>query len=174
MKYSKFSAHVLGFNANGQCLLVKRRDIPVWVIPGGQSEPKETPKETALREFWEETGIRLKEKNLTLAAYYLPHNNQIAKYTFICRLKPACKPIKTSESSAFGFFSLDNLPHPITFYEKQRVYEASGKHFGDIIIRSNAVNIIKELINLLSHPLLLLCLLFRYFYFKKIKPNKSK
>lgn len=47
-------------------ILLQQRDDPVppagagrWTVPGGQREGDETPRETALREFEEETGIRL-------------------------------------------------------------------------------------------------------------------
>ena len=38
-------------------LLVKRRDIPVWVLPGGGVDPGESPEEAAVRETAEETGL---------------------------------------------------------------------------------------------------------------------
>ncbi|MEZ2129117.1 MULTISPECIES: NUDIX hydrolase [unclassified Sinorhizobium] len=45
---------------DGRFLLVLRRNPPsadMYAFPGGRAEPGETPAETALREFTEETGI---------------------------------------------------------------------------------------------------------------------
>lgn len=45
---------------DGKILLIRRRNPPsfnMFAFPGGRAEPGETPAETALREFWEETGI---------------------------------------------------------------------------------------------------------------------
>lgn len=45
----------------GRVLLVKRRHPPaadLYAFPGGRSEPGETLEETALRELFEETGLR--------------------------------------------------------------------------------------------------------------------
>jgi mutator protein MutT len=41
-------------------LLVRRKHAPfagLWSLPGGKAEPNETPRETAMRELREETGI---------------------------------------------------------------------------------------------------------------------
>ena len=38
-------------------LLCKRRDVPLWDLPGGRMEAKETPEQCALREVKEETGF---------------------------------------------------------------------------------------------------------------------
>lgn len=46
---------------DGRILLIRRRNPPsfdMFAFPGGRAEPGETPAETALREFLEETGIR--------------------------------------------------------------------------------------------------------------------
>ena len=42
---------------DGKVLLVKRRDIPVWEIPGGAIDKNETAEIAILREIKEETGI---------------------------------------------------------------------------------------------------------------------
>lgn len=41
-------------------LLVKHKKFNKWVQPGGHIEEKETPEEAALREVYEETGLRVK------------------------------------------------------------------------------------------------------------------
>jgi mutator protein MutT len=45
---------------DGRMLLIRRKNPPsydMFAFPGGRAEPGETPDETALREFEEETGI---------------------------------------------------------------------------------------------------------------------
>jgi len=42
---------------HNKVLLVKRKDVPVWVLPGGGVDENETIEEAAKRELFEETGI---------------------------------------------------------------------------------------------------------------------
>ncbi len=41
-------------------LLVKHKKLKKWVQPGGHIEHNETPEETAIREVYEETGLKVK------------------------------------------------------------------------------------------------------------------
>jgi 8-oxo-dGTP pyrophosphatase MutT (NUDIX family) len=43
---------------NGKLLLIKRSDNALWAVPGGLTEVGETLAETAVRELWEEVGVR--------------------------------------------------------------------------------------------------------------------
>ncbi|MCD7109005.1 NUDIX hydrolase [Rhizobium sp. DKSPLA3] len=59
---------------NGRYLLVRRSKPPsadMFAFPGGRAEPGETPAETAVRELFEETGIRGSAPRL-FATYDLP------------------------------------------------------------------------------------------------------
>lgn len=104
----KHAAIGLLYDINRRILLIKRRDVPVWVLPGGGIEAHETPEQAVCREVWEETGFRVKA------------SRQIAHYTPINRLsKPAyvfeCEIIdgalrKGCETQQIDFFDLKCLP----------------------------------------------------------------
>jgi 8-oxo-dGTP pyrophosphatase MutT (NUDIX family) len=44
----------------GRVLLIKHKKVGFWLNPGGHIEVDEAPHAAAEREFWEETGIRVK------------------------------------------------------------------------------------------------------------------
>ena len=56
-----FCASVFVIDRNKKkILLVKNKKFNKWVQPGGHIEENETPEETAIREVYEETGLRVK------------------------------------------------------------------------------------------------------------------
>lgn len=48
-----------GIVLRGRCFLALRRYNGVWLLPKGHVDPGETLEETAVREVWEETGLRV-------------------------------------------------------------------------------------------------------------------
>lgn len=44
-------------------LLVKHKKLGFWLTPGGHVDPNEMPHQAAEREFWEETGLKVKAIN---------------------------------------------------------------------------------------------------------------
>ena len=65
------SVYGILFNAaRTEVLMVQRRDIPVWVLPGGGLDKGEAPEEGTLREVLEETGY--KTAIVRKVAEYLP------------------------------------------------------------------------------------------------------
>lgn len=54
------SAHTIIFSPDKtQVLLTLRRDMPLWEFPSGGIEQGETPEQTAVREAFEETGLKI-------------------------------------------------------------------------------------------------------------------
>ena len=53
------SASVHVFDEQGRLLLVEQAETGEWSTPGGAIELGETPADAALREMWEETGLRV-------------------------------------------------------------------------------------------------------------------
>ena len=54
------SVTVLIWDEEGKLLLVRQSDPEIWSTPGGTIEPQECPADAAMREAWEETGLRVR------------------------------------------------------------------------------------------------------------------
>ena len=111
---------------NKKILLVKHADYNKWLQPGGHIEEDEIPEEAAIREVYEETGIKI-----TLLGEHFPREDDLIRPLGIqCNRKPNGDrhidilyvgrpnnpeaPIKlNSESMDAGWFSrheLDEMP----------------------------------------------------------------
>lgn len=60
----KVGANAAIFDAAGRILLIRRMDDGLWCLPCGWLEPNESPEEGAVRETWEETGLRVAVERL--------------------------------------------------------------------------------------------------------------
>lgn len=94
-------------------ILVKRRDVPVWVIPGGGIEGNETPERAAIREAKEESGFDI--KIIRKVAEYT-HIGSGKKNHLFEAMVIGGKATINSEASAIEFFDPNNPPemrHPL-------------------------------------------------------------
>jgi 8-oxo-dGTP pyrophosphatase MutT (NUDIX family) len=98
------------FSSNGkEILFIKRRDTPIWVLPGGGIDPGEEPCDAVVREVLEETGLHCRV--VREVGYYFP-KNRLSKevHTFLCEtiegeLVPC--PVETLQA---GFYSPSEVP----------------------------------------------------------------
>lgn len=90
-------------------LLVKRRDVPVWVLPGGGIDHGETPEHAIIRETYEETGMTC--NIIDHVATYLPVNRMTSTtHLFTCNPVAGHLVPITSETVDAQFFPVDRLP----------------------------------------------------------------
>ena len=108
-------------DAHKNILLVKRCDVPVWVLPGGGVDPGETPEEAVIREVLEETGFNVVIERQ--GAEYTPIN-KLAAFTslFICRIVGG-EAMISNETSEIAFFPLDDLPKDLFIVHREWLEE---------------------------------------------------
>lgn len=97
------------FDKSGKILLVKRRDVPIWVIPGGGIEIEESPEQAAIRETKEESGYDI--KIIRKVAEYT-HRGSNKKNNLFEAVLTGGAPKINSESKEIGFFLVSSLPNP--------------------------------------------------------------
>ncbi len=111
-----------------EVLLVKRQDVPVWVLPGGGVESDENSGDAVVREVLEETGLRVKV--IRKSAEYIPTNN-LTRLTEVFE----CAPIegelqKGPETSAISFFPINQLPQNFFFLHEEWLQDTLKNHPG--------------------------------------------
>ena len=129
----KNAALAIVLSPSDTVLLVQRRDVPVWVLPGGGIETGEPPEVAAIRETFEESGITV--DIIDHVATYQPIN-RLARTThlFLCRPRSSEQPTAhNQEVAAAHFFPLHSLPAKLfplhrTFIDEWRSAKAIPIH----------------------------------------------
>ena len=114
----------LVLNAQGEVLLLRRRDNDHWCMPGGISEIGQSPAEAALRELWEEAGLRGETVRL-LGVFDGPRWGSRTKVhmihlVYLVRCDDLT-PVPGIEMVEARFFPPDALPQPMHAGHGQRV-----------------------------------------------------
>jgi 8-oxo-dGTP diphosphatase len=97
------------FNASHtHVLLIQRRDIPVWVLPGGGIEEGELPEQAVCREIAEESGCQV--EIVRKIAQYEPRN-KLAQRTHFYECRIVGGHLSTgAESRGVQFYPIHQLP----------------------------------------------------------------
>jgi len=103
---------------DGRFLLVRRKNPPsadMYAFPGGRAELGETPDQTALREFLEETGLTVFNPRL-FSTYDLEHrddNGEIKSHfflsVFLVEERGSANPVAADDAESFGWFTASEV-----------------------------------------------------------------
>ena len=120
MKYSHGAFNVV--IVNQKVLLVKRRDFPLWDLPGGVVESDELPSEAAIREMYEETGYEV-QIDYEFARYIDKTRND-CQHLFKSHIINGEFKRTTTETRDLRWFSLNRLPLLIIPNRKRQIRDA--------------------------------------------------
>lgn len=105
-----------------EVLLIKRRDVPVWVLPGGGIEPLEEAEIAAVREAFEETGLFVSVTRKT--GEYTPIN-RLASLTHVFECQVLGGKLQTGdETKDTAFFPIQHLPESFFIIHKTWLNDA--------------------------------------------------
>ena len=120
------------YNGKGEVLLEKRADNGWWGLPGGHIDVGESVEQAAIREIWEETGIRARIKRL-VGIYSDPQYNVIGEYSdslihfvvviFECEYLSGELEV-SEESTDIGYFPSRNLAANTLLCDVQAINDA--------------------------------------------------
>ena len=103
-------------NDEGELLLVQRADSGFWLYPTGWADVGYSPAEVAVKEVWEETGIKSEVVRLLGIHDGMRLGfTRIPMYSTVFHLRAIGGELKAHplECSAVGFFAEDQLPSPL-------------------------------------------------------------
>lgn len=113
-------------NQNNICCVLQTDDGGHWALPGGRMERGESPLETLKREVLEETGYLIEVGEL-IGIYSTPWQDRLV-LCFNATILHRGLWEATSEITAVGFFSRNDLPEPMTSRMRRRIHDAfAGK-----------------------------------------------
>ncbi len=111
-------AIILNENKN-RVLLVKRKDIPIWDLPGGRVDTYETPTDCVVREAIEETGYIINAYEKT-GEYHRLHFNDI-QHIFLGKVVGGQEIKNGDETSKVKWFKLNALPFFMVPHRKEQI-----------------------------------------------------
>jgi 8-oxo-dGTP pyrophosphatase MutT (NUDIX family) len=135
-------------------LLVKRRDVPVWVLPGGGIEKNESPEDAVVREIFEETGYKVVISKKI--GEYIPVN-KLSKFTHLydCAILSG-EANCSDETKDVRFFEVSALPKMMP-PPYQEWIEDGHKNLNYVLTKKlSSINYTSLIKNFILHPILVI------------------
>jgi 8-oxo-dGTP diphosphatase len=134
-----------------QILVLKRRDVPMWVLPGGGIEEGESPEEAVKREILEETGLHV--QIVRKVAEYSPLN-KLARYTYLFECKPLSGELSTGdETLEIGFYPVNKIPKEFFIIHQDWLKDTLSNFLGVIRKPLSQITYFKLFKYFMRHPI---------------------
>ena len=117
-------------------ILVKHWYNNLYVVPGGGIKKTETPEQAAVREVFEETGIKIKQLDYLLGIYSNAKggkNDTVYCYVVLLKKEPEIKKRFNLEIAHCVLCDISKLPHQTSPATKQRINEYKNNDISEDI-----------------------------------------
>ncbi len=113
-KTPKTDVRAVVFNENDQILLIQEKADNRWAMPGGWADVGYSPAEVAVKECFEEAGLKVKATKL-LAVLDKQKQNMPPAFEYVYKIFLLCQKLDNNisvgaETSDVGWFDENNLP----------------------------------------------------------------
>jgi ADP-ribose pyrophosphatase YjhB (NUDIX family) len=113
-KTPKVDVRAVVFNESGEILLIQEKADNRWAMPGGWADVGYSPAEVAVKECFEEAGLKVEASKL-LAVLDKQKQKMPPAFEYVYKIFLLCKKLDNntstgSETSDVGWFNENNLP----------------------------------------------------------------
>lgn len=137
-----------------EVLLIKRRDVPVWVLPGGGIEEGESLADAAIRETLEETGFHVKIKR-KVAEFHPINKLTLLTHLYECEILSG-SAMTGNETSDIQYFPVNALPKLMPPPYQEWIADAVLNLKEPLIKRTRSATYLVLIMKLFKHPVLVL------------------
>lgn len=135
-----------------EVFLVFRSDYPVWVTTGGGAEHGENPKETALREAFEETGFKV--KIVRYVGLYQRKSGGVEYKSYLFEGRVLSGEFKPEFPGCKGrWFPVGRLPLSMTDRTREKILDCINYQSGQFEKEHQPLMLRNNLRLLLLHPI---------------------
>lgn len=120
-----------------EVFLIRRSDMPLWVLSGGGIDGDEGPEDAAVREAVEETGMVVKLIRKVGVYNIINNKGETTRKTYLFEGRIISGNFKPEFPGCLGdWFFLENLPKEITEATKMKILDAKNQPLNKIFTKS--------------------------------------
>ncbi len=122
---------------DGKVLLIKREDFEVWALPGGGVDEEESLAETAVREAYEETGLKVELTHLIGIYSEIGGWSDWHIASFAAKVIDGKLNAQLDEVLELRYFPMDGLPKDMFWWHRQHIKDLQNGAGGSMMSRQD-------------------------------------